>query len=146
MTDAATPTWIIPIDDETRAILLTAGWTDIPASITLRLRPANLRDLRHIEPLLASAQQGNGEAAFEAGAICLARRADPVLSIEVAREIIQQLHPHELAELILAYRTGERDASGKLRAGVDQTLNGMTDTLLSALAAGVTPSSSGSTG
>jgi hypothetical protein len=144
MTDA-NPTWIIPIDDETRAILADQGVADVPQSVTLRLRPATLRDLRQVDPLLARSQQEN-EAAFEAGALVITRRADPPVSIEVAREIIQQLHPHELGELILAYRTGERDASGKLKAGVDQTLNGMTDTLLSALAAGVTPSSSGSTG
>lgn len=145
MTDA-NPTWIIPIDDETRAILADQGVTDVPQSVTLRLRPATLRDLRQVDPLVGQAQRGDGEAAFEAGALVITRRADPPVSIEVAREIIQQLHPHELGELILAYRTGERDTSGKLRAGVDQTLNGMTDTLLSALAAGVTPSSSGSTG
>lgn len=144
MTDAPDTTWIINLDDETRGILAGQGH-ESPASVTLRLHPANLRDLRQIEPLLAASQGGSDSAAFEAGALCIVRRADPAVSIEVAREIVQQLLPHQLADLILAYRTGERDRTGKLQAAVTQTLSGMSDTLLSALAAGPTPSSSGST-
>jgi hypothetical protein len=143
MTDAPDITWTIDLDDETRSILAGQGH-DAPASVTLHLRPATLRDLRTIEPLLARSQT-DGDAAFEAGALCVTRRAEPAVSIEVAREIVQQLFPHELADLILAYRTGERDASGKLKAAVQTTLSGMSDTLLNALAAGPTPSSSGST-
>jgi hypothetical protein len=143
MTDAPT-TWIIELDDETRTILAEQGH-DAPASVILQLRPASLRDLRIVEPMLMAAKMGDPDAGFTAAALCIVRLASPPVPLEVAEEVLQQFTPTEMAELILAFKTGERDKSGKVAAAVSQTLNGMTDTLLSALAAGATPSNSGST-
>lgn len=134
--------WTLPVTPEARTAL---EGVDAPDVVTLRLRVATLRDLRPLDTLLGRVKTDQN-AALEAAAQIIVRRADPPVSIELAREVAADLTPIDLAELVWAFKEGRRDTEGKLRAAAQQTLNGMSETLLNALAAAPTLSSSGSTG
>lgn len=141
MTETPVTRWTLPVTPETRGILEAAGVTAIPDVVQLRLREATLRDLT----LLDGVEERLNSDPFGLAGAMIVRRADPPVSLAVAREVAQDLTPVELAELVWAYKEGRRDSEGKLAGAVRTTLSGISDQLLSALSSGTLPFSATST-
>lgn len=138
MTEPVT-TWVLPVTPEARAALTAAGELDIPEQITLLLRAATWRELRLLD---ASVTQAKADP-FAPGVLVICRRASEPVSEAVAREVVQDLTPPELAELMVAYKDGQRD-EGKTASAVRQTLSGMQDQLMTALGSAISLSSTSS--
>ncbi|MDP9764867.1 hypothetical protein [Deinococcus enclensis] len=133
MTQPAPTTWTLPVTDEARAALEAQGITDIPKSITLVLKEATMRELRPFDEVMKTAKTDP----FAGAAFVIQKRADQPISEEIAREVVEDLTPPELAELLWAFKEGKRDTEGKLVGAVRSTLNGISDQLLTALASAV---------
>lgn len=140
MTEPVT-TWEIPVTAEARAALETQGVTDVPEVITLKLKEATLRELRPLDSLMQRAKHDP----FAGAAHVIQTRAVPTVSEAIAREVVQDFTPPELAELLWAFKEGRRDSEGKVAAAVRATTTGVTEQLLSAFGSAVSLSLPAST-
>ncbi|MHA0041504.1 hypothetical protein [Deinococcus sp. PEB2-63] len=137
--------WNIPLDHPRILRQLTeSGITDIPAEVRLVLHEANMEEIQIIE----RAQSKGGRFSTDPigmYAELIEDRAEPRVTPEIALAAAKHLRPSEAADLLQAYITGKRDPEGKLGAAVRQTLSGISDQLLTSLAAARQPSSATST-
>ena len=126
-------TWTLPVTPEARAALAERGVTVVPETITLILKEATMRELRPFDEVMKLAKTDP----FAGAAYVIQKRAEQPVSEELAREVVQDLTPPELAELLWAFKEGRRDTEGKLVGAVRSTLSGISDQLLSALGSAV---------
>ena len=73
------------------------------------------------------------------------RRADPPVTLPVAREVTRDLPNHEKAVVLFAFVNGERGNPKAIRAAVSGTWNGIAEKLLESMQNATLPSSPPST-
>lgn len=132
--------WNFTVTPEACAALQAKGITP-PSVVTVVPRTATHREITWFD----AAQKDDGLAAtapLEFTAELLRRRADPPISAEIALEVAQDIPYSVMAEMAVAFVSGERGDPKKISRAVNKTLTGILDRLLDSLNDSETPPSS----
>lgn len=122
----------ISLPDETKKVLADKG-IPAPDHIILQLTEATMRERQQFEKEQKTVAQTDPLGWTKS---LIMKRAEPGTDERVVDELIFDMGPSAIASITHAYITGEVPDPNLVAAAVQQTLTGMTNRMLGALASG----------